>query len=167
MSYKISNKYLYEYADYCNSIFITQEISKFNFSEIKQIKSDKKVYVIDSGLLNAIDFKISKNAGKLFENMTVIEFLKQEKEIFYFKDKYECDLIIKEDNVCNAIQISYSLNDIDTKKRELKGLEHACRFLNITKGTIITFNEDYELEYNNISVQVISFYKYFGNYTER
>ncbi len=162
MGYKISNKYLYEYADYCKSVFITQEISRFNFSEIKQIKSDKKAYVIDTGLLSAIDFKVSKNKGKLFENMTVMEFLKLEKEIFYFKDKYECDLIVKDNEELNAVQISYILSDSETKDRELRGLKDACNYLKINKGTIITFDEEYTINYKGIDVQVIPFYKFFG-----
>ena len=164
MGYKISNKYLYEYADYCKSVFITQEISRFNFSEIKQIKSDKKAYAIDTGLLSAIDFKVSKNNGKLFENMTVMEFLKLEKEVFYFKDKYECDLIVKDKEELNAVQISYNLSDSETKERELRGLKNACNYLKIDKGTIITFDEEAVMNYKGIEVQILPFYKFFGNF---
>ncbi len=164
MGYKISNKYLYEYADYCNSVFITQEISRFSFSEIKQVKSDKKAYVIDTGLLHAIDFKISENKGKLFENMVIMEMLKNEKEIFYFKDKYECDIIVKDQNHFNAFQICYAVSDASTKERELKGLYNACIYLKLTNGIIITFDHEEELIYKNIAVKIVPFYKYFGRY---
>ena len=69
MGYKISNNYLYEFYDHCNAVFLTQSIDKFDYSEIKQAKSEKKTYVIDTGLLSAIEFSVSKNNGKLFENM--------------------------------------------------------------------------------------------------
>ena len=162
LGYKVSNKYLYEYADYCNSVFLTQEVNKFHFSEIKQFKSDKKAYVIDNGLLNSIDFKISKNRGKLFENLVVMEFIKQAKEIFYFKDRYECDIILVEDGEYMPVQISYSVLDKETKERELRGILNACNYLKINKAKLITFDEDDTVNYNGIKVSIESFYRYFG-----
>ena len=161
LGYSISNKYLYEYLDHCNTIFLTQSINKFNYSEIKQEKSDKKTYIIDNGLLSAIEFSVSENNGKLFENMVVMEFLKAEKQIFYFKEYYECDLIVKENEIYKPIQISYSINDIETREREQKGVYEACKFLNVNKATIITFDQEEQLIFKNIEIQIIPFYKYF------
>ena len=164
LGYKISNKYLYTYADYCNAVFLTQEIKKFDFSEIKQEKSDKKAYVIDNGLLNAIDFKISKNNGKLFENLVIIELLKQGKQVFYYKNKYECDAIVNDNGEYNAVQISYSILNEDTKVRELRGVLEACNYLKTKEATIITFFEDDEIEYQGVKIKIIPFYKYFGGF---
>jgi len=161
MGYKISNKYLYEYFNYCNTVFISQSINKFDFSEIKQAKSDKKTYVIDNGLLSAIEFSVSENNGKLLENMVAMEFLKAEKEIFYFKINNECDFIVKENNCFIAVQVSYEINNDNTKQRELKGLVEACKYLKINKGIIITFDNEEEFTHKNIDVSVVPFYKYF------
>lgn len=161
MGYKVSNKYLYEYLDHCNAIFLTQSLNKFNFSEIKQAKSDKKVYVIDNGLLSAIDFNLSENKGKLLENAVAIEFLKYEKELFYFKEDYECDFIVKDYQEIKAIQVCWTIKDTFTRKRELRGLYYACKTLNILEGTIITFDEEQVIEHENIKVSIIPFYKYF------
>ncbi len=161
MGYNISNKYLYEYFSYCNNIFLTQSINKFNYSEIKQEKSDKKTYIIDNGLLSAIEFSVSDNKGKLFENMVVMEFFKAEKQIYYFKDYYECDLVVKENESYKPIQISFELDDPETKERELKGIYEACKYLNTNKATIITFDNSEVLAFKNIEVQVIPFYEYF------
>lgn len=161
MGYNISNKYLYEYFSYCNNIFLTQSINKFNYSEIKQEKSDKKTYIIDNGLLSAIEFSVSENKGKLFENMVVMEFFKAEKHIYYFKDYYECDLVISEKESYKPIQISFALDNPETKERELKGIYEACKYLNTNKATIITFDNAELLSFKNIEVQVIPFYEYF------
>lgn len=163
MGYKISNKYLYEYLEYCNAVFLTQSISKYDFSEIKQSKSDKKVYIIDNGLLNAIDFGVSENRGKLLENMVATEFLKQNKNLFYFKDGTECDFIVQEKNHSNlsAIQVSLSLQNDTTRSREIKGLVNACNHLKIKNGTIITFDEEETIKESTCTIDVIPFYKYF------
>ena len=161
LGYKISNKYLYEYLSYCNTVFLTQSIKKFNFSEIKQEKSDKKTYVIDNGLLSSIEFSVSQNNGKLLENMIAMEFFKAQKKMFYFKDNYECDFIIKEKDTFLPIQACYNLDNNETLKREIAGLYEACKYLKTNYGIIITFDNEDKINYKNIEIDIIPFYKYF------
>lgn len=161
MGYKISNKYLYEYFNYCNDVFLCQSISRFNFSEIRQAKSDKKTYIIDNGMLAAIEFSTSENRGKLLENMVFLEFLKAEKEIFYFKGLYECDFVVREENNLLPVQVTWSLEDKNTMEREIKGLAEACDYLGVKVGTIISFDQEEEIEYYDYHFSVIPFYKYF------
>ena len=164
MGYKISNKYLYEYLDYCNAVFLTQSINRYDFSEIKQAKSEKKVYIIDNGLLTAIDYSVSENRGKLLENMVAMEFLKQGNQLFYYKDQTECDFIVQKRTTANfkPIQVSLSMKQEATRSREIKGLVNACNNLKIDYGTIITFDEEEIIEAGNCSIQVVPFYKYFA-----
>ena len=161
MGYKISNKYLYGYLEHCNAVFLTQSINKFDYSEIKQNKGDKKIYAIDNGLLTAIDFNFSKNHGKLLENMVAMELVKNGYQIFYYKDKYECDFIVRKQTAFKPIQVTYSLKNTDTKNREIRGLVHACKTINSNNGIIITFDEEEEFLKQNITIKVIPFYKYF------
>jgi predicted AAA+ superfamily ATPase len=164
MGYKVSNKYLYEYLDYCNTVFLTQSISKFDYSEIKQAKSDKKVYIIDNGLLGAVDFSVSGNKGKLLENMVAMELLKQGKNLFYYKDQTECDFIVQQENspVFSPIQVSLSLKQASTRTREIKGLINVCKHLNMTDGIIITLDEEETVEEIGFKINVVPFYKYFA-----
>ena len=161
LGYKISNKYLYEYFSYCHAVFISRSVNKFDFSEIRQEKSDKKAYVIDNGLLSAVEFSVSKNFGKLFENMVALEFMKAEKEIFYYKKNNECDFIIREDDRFLPVQAAYELSEDDTKQRELNGLVEACKYLGTDQGIIITFDQEEILTYKNMDIHVVPFYKYF------
>ncbi len=56
------------------------------------------------------------------ENLVFLNLRRNGKEIFYFKDKKECDFVIKEKNgITQAIQVCYNLNE-DNKKREIDGL---------------------------------------------
>lgn len=163
VGYKISNKYLYEYLDYCNTVFLSQSINRFDFSEIKQAKSEKKAYIIDNGLLSAIDFGISENRGKLLENMTAMELLKQGNNLFYYKDKTECDFIVQSKNssTFNPIQVSLTLKLETTRSREIKGIVDACKYLKVNTGTIITIDEEETIEIGSERINVIPFYKYF------
>jgi hypothetical protein len=161
MGYKISNKYLYEYLEYCNSIFLTQNVHKFYYSEIKQAKSDKKCYVTDNGLLSAIDYRISGNKGKLLENAVAMELLKQGEKILYYKDNYECDFILQRQNEYIPLQVSWDVGDDATVKREIRGLLSACKATNSKSGTILTFNSEKSIKNDDFEIKVVPFYKYF------
>ena len=161
LGYKISNKYLYSYFTYCNDIYLSQSVNKFDFSEIRQAKSEKKTYIIDTGLLSAIEFSISKNKGKLLENLVFLEFLKSNKDIYYFKHNYECDFIIHSNGDYLPVQVSYDIHNTKTKERELNGLIEACQYLKSDKGLIITFDQEENIKHNSIDIDVIPAYKYF------
>ncbi len=60
------------------------------------------------------------------------------------------------------IQVSYTLDDDDTLKREIGGLTEACKYFKVDKADIIIFDEykDYgqrlkELKAENITINVI------------
>lgn len=61
------------------------------------------------------------------------------------------------------MQAAYSLGNGDTLLRELRGLHEACKYLNVENGMILTFDEEREMEYMDIRIQVILFYRYFLN----
>jgi len=161
MGYKISNNYLYDFLTWSNAVFLVQTVNKFHFSEIKQEKSDKKIYIIDNGLLSAIDFSISKNWGKLLENQVAMEFIKRGDNIFYFRNKYECDFIVQRESEFFPVQVSWSIKENDTKNRELKGLAEACKTLGVKEGIIITFDEEAEINHHDLNISAIPFYKMF------
>jgi predicted AAA+ superfamily ATPase len=161
MNYKVSNNYLYDFEEYCKTVFLSVTIPKFNYSEIKQEKADKKAYCIDTGLLSAIEFSISENKGKLLENMVLLEFIKLGYEVFYFKEKYECDFIIKKQKKLIPIQVSYVLEKDKSKEREIRGLLEAFKRININEGTIITFDQKEELIQQGVTIKLIPVYQYF------
>jgi len=161
MNYKVSNNYLYEFEEYCKTVFLSVTVPKFNYSEIKQEKADKKAYCIDTGLLSAIEFSISENRGKLLENMVLLEFIKSGYDVFYFKEKYECDFIIKRQNKLFPIQVSYVLEQDKSKEREVRGLLQACNRLNVNEGTIITFDQKDEMIQQGVNIKIIPVYQYF------
>lgn len=161
LGYKVSNNLLYEYADNIQTSFASILINKFEYSEIKQAKSEKKAYAIDNGILSAVDYSFSENHGKLLENLTAMEIIKSGKELMYFKNNLECDFILGEKKSFSPVQVCYSILDADTKEREIKGLLLACEYLKVKKGTIVTYDEEDDLKINNIDIEVLPAYKYF------
>ena len=58
----------------------------------------------------------------MLENQVFLHLRRKYKELFYFKEKNECDFIIKEKGkITQAIQVCYELNE-DNNEREINGL---------------------------------------------
>ncbi len=77
-------------------------------------------------------------------------------ECYYWKGKKECDFIVKEGKaVRDAIQVSYSLKDAGTRKREIEGLLEAMREFKLKKGTILTFDESESIAVDGGKIDVV------------
>ncbi len=160
--YRVSKNTLYDFLDYSEAIYLNFGLKKFDFSFIKREKSEKKNYFIDNGLVNALSFKFSHNYGLLLENTVYLYLRNKYKEnLFYFKDKKECDFVVFEnEKVTRLIQVSYNIEDDATFKREKDGLIYAGKKLQKSEGTIVSFDSDEdELIENGFKIKIIPAYK--------
>ncbi len=134
---------------------------KFNYSVLNRQMSDKKVYCIDNGLLNAITFKFSKDDGKLFENMIAIWlWSNQNSDIFYFKGKSECDFVLFDrDKPSYCIQASFNISTSTTLQREIKGLTEAMDYFGIADGVVLTAEVEQQMKVNNKWIHIMPAYK--------
>ena len=160
MGYKVSNNYLYEFEQYCYSVFLSVAVPKFDFSEIKQAKSDRKLYAIDTGLLASVEFSMSENREKMLENAVLTELTKAGYETYYYKGKYECDFITQQGKELQAIQVSWEIDNQNTKNREIRALLEVCRILKLQKAQLITFDQKQLLTVDEIEIQLLPFYEW-------
>lgn len=160
--YKIGKDTVYEYQGYVDAIYLARFIPKYAHSVVKSELSQKKCYVVDQGMGVALDFKFAQDKGRLLETTVALELLKQGKQIAYTQNGNECDFVVVEKGrVAAAIQVALDLSDTVTKKREIKGLIHACQTFGLQTGTIITLNQDDEQTIDDIVVRTIPAWKYF------
>ncbi|MBU1850453.1 MAG: ATP-binding protein [Nanoarchaeota archaeon] len=136
-----------KYVSYLEEAFLVFELKRFSFKVKEQEKSNKKIYIIDNGLITAKSFEFSNNVGKLYENAVAIELhkkeLKKEIEIYYYSKNYEVDFVVKKGRkIDQLIQVCYDANDERTKKREIRGLLHASKELKCENLIIITENQE-------------------------
>ncbi len=109
-----------EYINCAESSYLIYTLTKYDPSVKKQLANPKKIYCLDTGIVNSISFRFSENKGRLIENLVYMTLRKKNMETYYHKDKYECDFIIKEKmKVIEAIQVTLSLKDETTRKREI------------------------------------------------
>ena len=85
-----------DYVGFLEQAYLIFEIFRHDFSLKKQYVSDKKLYCIDTGLRNAVAFRFSDDKGRLLENLVLIELLRRNKSVYFFKNPKECDFVIEE-----------------------------------------------------------------------
>jgi len=149
------------YVDFLCEAYIFFTMNKYDPSIKKQIINKKKIYAVDTGIVNAVSFQFSENKGTLLENAVFLELKRRKKDLYYFEGKNECDFIIKTGRtVTHAIQVAESLSDPKTRKRELEGLLSALDSFNLTKGVIITSDAEEHLIKENKQITVLPFWKW-------
>ena len=151
---------LLAYISYFEDAYLFFTIPQFSYSLQKQAKNPKKIYGIDTGLINRLSLSFSGDKGRLLENIVFIELKRRGGNVFYFRKNKECDFVISEKGkVQQLIQVCYELNDSNLD-RELGGLTEAMDELKLNKGVILTFNQNDNIIVNGKKVSVIPVWKW-------
>ncbi len=148
--------------------YLLLPLSKFSYKAKEIEKSEKKVYVIDSGIVNHVSIKTNIAFGFLLENVVAIDLFRKKSFnpdlwLYYFRDyqQNEVDFVLKEGlKVKQLIQVCYSLEDEETRKREIKGLLKASKELKCNNLLIITWDEEDEIKQENKIIKVIPLWKW-------
>lgn len=128
-----------EYLSYFNECYLFDFVSKFSYSAKARMISPRKVYCIDTGVVNVSGVNFSKNDGHNLENMVYMALRRHTKDVYYFNNQSgECDFVVAEHLTPSmAIQVCHELST-ENQSRETRGLLLAMEELNISKGIIIT-----------------------------
>lgn len=163
IGHKVSKSTLSEYLNYINEVYFLFSLQVFSYKIKDRLVYPKKIYSIDNGLINSISIKFNQNLGPLLENIVFLELRRKQKEVFYFisKNNLEVDFLIKENlKFTKLIQVSLSLNDEKTRKREFKALFTAMDELKLDSGEIITLDEKDEIEIDGKKIFIIPIYEF-------
>lgn len=152
-----------DYISWFEDSYLLFTVPKFSWSLKSVAINPKKVYAIDTGFGDANSLSFSNDAGRLFENAVYLQLRRTYKEIYYFREKGECDFVVKEKNkVTNAIQVCTEVSQ-DNLPREVNGLVEALTFFDLEEGIIITMNQEDEIVQNEKNIHLIPAWKWFMN----
>lgn len=149
--------------------YLVFTLERFSFKLKEQAIAPKKVYCIDTGLLNAIGFTFTENRGNMMETFVAVELMRRQsykftsQEIYYWKDhqQREVDFVIKEGRrIKELIQVTYEIEHIRTREREIKALLKASSELNCNTLTIITWDEEGEERTGRKKIRFIPLWKW-------
>ena len=138
---KVSPNQVVDLLNFFDESHITFRIPVFSHRIKDRNLYPKKVYCEDSGLVNAVRPKHMETFGRLYENAVACELLREDKEVFYWKDPSGCEadfLIFEGQRVKDIINVSFDVSDPLTMKRELRGLEKAMDEFGLKGATVVT-----------------------------
>lgn len=160
------------YVEYLRVSFLIFVLEKFSYKLKQQYITSKKVYGIDTGLVNSIAFQFSGNSGRIMENAVMIDlarrkdYFKKSTGIYYWRDytDREVDFVVKKGTkIVQLIQVCQNLSNIETKQREIRSLLASGKELRCDKLIIITANEECVEKIEGKQIEFIPLWKWLLN----
>ena len=149
------------YVEYLCRAYMLFEVPKFDYSLRKQSANDKKYYSIDLGLSNILRVPNLQHRGSNLETIVFLELQRRGYKVYYYKTNngWECDFLIeKEQKIEALIQVTLSLKEEKTKKRELRVFSKTMEELNLENVNCMVISEDTsKLEvYDGVEIEIIN-----------
>lgn len=150
------------YLTYLEEVYLILTLPPFSFKMKEQIRQAKKFYCIDTGLIDALVPRTAPDQGRLIENIVFQELkLRGEEIFFYYEPNFEIDFLVRRNSkIDELIQVSFSIANPDTKKREMTAFEKAMKKFKCDKLLLITWDEEGEEKLDRGTVKIIPLWKW-------
>lgn len=149
-----------EYFSHLEQSYLLAFIPMFDYSLKKQNINPRKIYAIDTGLVEVTTPRFTKDTGHKLENLVFLALRRRSKEIYYYYGKCECDFMVMEKGVItSAIQVCLELNS-DNLQRETSGLFEAMKTFHLLEGTIVTLAQNDHFIQDSMTVKVVPFHEF-------
>jgi hypothetical protein len=147
---------LKNYVEYLENSWLVFTVNVYDYSVKRQQIAPKKIYVIDTGLANAVGFAFSANTGRLLENLVFLALRRQTPDIYYYRSpaEYEVDFYLPATR--QLIQVTQSLAASAVREREVRALAEAMRTLELAHGLILTDANAAPIEIDGLTIEVRS-----------
>ncbi len=125
-------------------------------------KIPRKIYSIDTGMIDAQRTKLIEDLGLILENLVFLELKKAGYECFsYLGRDFEVDLVSQNKNQeMELIQVCYELSSPLTQEREVSALLKASHLFHCDRLKIITRHEEGILNEQGKKIQVLPAWKW-------
>lgn len=160
---KLSLATTIKYIDYCEDAWLLLRLRNYA-STLADKESNCKYYFIDTGILGL--FLIDKDT-MLLENLVALQLFRlyghdiDNERVFFYQDNYEVDFYVPEQEF--AIQVSYTLREEETRKREVEALTKLPNRLPCRKRLILTYDEEENITDSFGTIEVIPVWKWMIN----
>jgi len=155
LGHDMSKNTVKKYLSYAKNSFLLFELERYTPKTKSRMRYPRKIYPIDTGLVNAVRFNFSENRGQALETTVFLQLKRQENgEIFYYEEDGECDFIIQEgNNVEKAVQVTESLSQ-NNRDREIDGMIEALENFDLEKGLILTEDSQETIEKEGKTIEI-------------
>lgn len=144
-----------DYLRFLEEAWITISVKNYA-SRFVEREGIKKYYFCDNGLLNL--FLMDGNTS-LLENIVAINLKRlYGDDVYFFRKNIEVDFYLPSQSA--LMQVSYSISDTETKRREMESLLKAAEYLDAKSLIIITMAEEEVIDKNDRQIKVIPLWKW-------
>ena len=139
-----------DYLGYFKDAYLAYPVSiRSDSLAVKRVNPDK-LYLIDTGLIRAMNAKMDKERGWLLENLVFMTLRRGFNKIEYYVTNGggEVDFLVQ-DSVTQKrrlIQVTWDVSDERTFSREMKALKDAMAETGIEDGMVVTWDDEREID---------------------
>jgi hypothetical protein len=151
LGHNVGKATILKYISYIGDSFFMDELLEFSPKVKSQLQRERKVYFVDNAFIGLLNPRIHLKEGRLLENSVYYHLRRKYKhaEIYYMRAEKaeEVDFILIDDvEGKRMFQVSYSLDLMSTREREIRALVKVGKKLGVSRGDIITFDMEGEEE---------------------
>ncbi len=127
------------------------------YGKLQDKESNRKYYFTDNGLLHL--FLVDANTS-LLENIVAVTLRRKYGDGSYFwnSKNAEVDFVVPEEKL--AVQVSYSMTDANTSKREIDGLIKLHSIQPISRMIVVTMEEENLIEKDGFHIELVPLWKW-------
>ena len=156
------------YVHYLTEASLMMIVDKFTFRQTERSASPKKIYSIDTGIVELLSISPGDHIANLLENAVFLELKRRNDldptfSINYWRDyqDHEVDLVLSRNRkVEQLIQVSTISDVVDMNKREVRSLVKASKELRCEDLLLITWDLEGEVEEKGQKIKMIPFWKW-------
>jgi len=146
--FAVSKKTAYEYISYVEDAMAVFLVRRWAGSHRTRETSLPKAYIADNGFARLFPTG-SEDTGHLMENAVYLELRRKQDadpllEVYYWKDrngKSDVDFAIRRgDRFIHLIQVCYTMDGLETERRELRALMSASKDLDCDRLTVLNWD---------------------------
>lgn len=141
---------LYDFLEYLTDAFLLFEAPICSPSENKRRANPRKVFAVDSGLLEAMSLHFTGDRGAILDNLVFMHLRREgfRAEYYVTRSGGEVDFVIRGDTSADVlpIQVCWEMGRPETARREVRALRETMDELGVNRGLIVTWADEAQLD---------------------
>jgi predicted AAA+ superfamily ATPase len=169
LGHKAPKSAVSDYLEWFEDAYFMFTVRIFDASLARSKTNPKKIYCVDHALVTSVSSGILVNSGHLLENLVFTALRRVSPDIYYCKTKggLEVDFFAQLRNRTRLlVQVCESMAEPQTRKREVAALSDAMAELGLKSGTIVTRNEEEEIEVDGGKIDAVPVWRFLLNLPE-
>lgn len=165
LGHKVPKMDVADYLDWFEDACFLFTVKLYDRSLRRSKVNPKKIYCIDHSFVRSVTSGILVNSGHLLENLVFTALRPLTPEIYYYKTNTgkEVDFLARLRKGPVLVQVSETIADGRTRKREIRALAEAMQELGIEHGTIVTRNRTETIETSPGVIEVLPAWRFLLN----